>query len=118
MYHCGTAPVLMHIGADMYSAMIVDPKEGWAPAQELILIQSEFYVQPDDDGSGVMIPDVGKLFSGGMLEYVTFNGYVHQYVEPPLKVKAGELVRIFMVNCGPTSGRRSMWSGRSSTRCI
>ena len=105
MYHCGTAPVLMHIGAGMYSAMIVDPKEGWEPAQELILIQSEFYVTPSDDGSGVMVPDAAKLFAGGWMDYVVFNGYAHQYVEHPLKVKAGELVRIFVVNCGP-----NVWS--------
>jgi len=36
LYHCGTPPVLLHIGAGMYGAMIVDPKEGWSPAQELI----------------------------------------------------------------------------------
>ena len=30
MYHCGTPPVLMHIGTGMYGAMIVDPKEGWS----------------------------------------------------------------------------------------
>ncbi len=32
LYHCGTPPVLLHIGAGMYGAMIVDPKEGWSPA--------------------------------------------------------------------------------------
>lgn len=105
MYHCGTAPVLMHIGAGMYSAMIVDPKEGWAPAQELILIQSEFYVTPSKDDPSVMVPDAAKLFAGGTMDYVTFNGYANQYVEYPLKVKAGELVRIFVVNCGP-----NVWS--------
>jgi len=26
MYHCGTPPVLLHIGAGMYGAMIVDPR--------------------------------------------------------------------------------------------
>ena len=44
MYHCGTPPVLMHIGAGMYSGMIVDPKEGWSPAQELVFVQSEYYL--------------------------------------------------------------------------
>ena len=29
MYHCGTPPVLMHIGTGMYGAMIVDPKDGY-----------------------------------------------------------------------------------------
>lgn len=36
----------------------------------------------------------GKFFSGGMLDYVTSNGYVNQHVEHPLKVKASELVRV------------------------
>jgi FtsP/CotA-like multicopper oxidase with cupredoxin domain len=47
MYHCGTPPILMHIGAGMYGAMIVDPEEGWSPAQEFGIVQSEFYLHVD-----------------------------------------------------------------------
>ncbi len=44
IYHCGTAPVLMHIGAGMYGAMIVRPEGGWPTevSQEIVLVQSDF----------------------------------------------------------------------------
>lgn len=103
MYHCGTPPVLMHIGAGMYGAMIVDPKEGWPEAQELVFVQSEFYLT--DGPNGVKTPDFAKLMQYGALDYVVFNGYANQYVEHPIPVKVGEPIRIFVVNAGP-----NIWS--------
>jgi nitrite reductase (NO-forming) len=103
LYHCGTPPVLMHIGTGMYGAMIVDPKEGWSPAQELIFVQSDFYLM--DGGNGVMVPDYTKMLGSGAMDYVVFNGYANQYVENPIKVKAGEPIRLFVVNAGP-----NVWS--------
>lgn len=100
MYHCGTPPVLMHIGAGMYSGIIVDPKEGWAPAQEIGLIQSEFYLNPPVEGETVRLPDYNRMFEQ-KLDYVVFNGHATQYVDEPIKVKAGEPIRIFVVNAGP-----------------
>lgn len=103
MYHCGTPPVLLHIGAGMYGAMIVDPKEGWSPAQELIFVQSEIYLA--DGENGVKVPDITKMFGHGNMDYVVFNGYVNQYVEHPIDVRVGEPIRIFLVNAGP-----NVWS--------
>jgi nitrite reductase (NO-forming) len=101
LYHCGTPPVLMHLGSGMYGAMVVDPKEGWSPAQELILVQSDFYLQ--DGGNGVMVPDYAKMLGNGNMDFVVFNGYANQYVEHPIKVKAGDPIRIFVVNAGPNA---------------
>jgi nitrite reductase (NO-forming) len=103
MYHCGTPPILMHIATGMYGGMIVDPKEGWSPAQEFALVQSEFYTK--DAGNGVMIPDYTKMLGHGAMDRVTFNGYANQYVENPIEVKAGEPIRVFIVNAGP-----NIWS--------
>ncbi len=103
MYHCGTPPVLMHIGAGMYGAMIVDPPGGRPAAQELVLVQSEFYVK--DGANGVMTPDFEKMMQYGALDYCVFNGYANQYVKSPIQVKVGELIRIFVVNAGP-----NIWS--------
>jgi nitrite reductase (NO-forming) len=102
MYHCGTPPVLMHIGAGMYGAWIVDPKGGWPPAQELVFVQSEFYLSGSGD---VRTPDFAKMMQYGVLDYVVFNGYANQYVEQPIAVKVGEPVRLFVVNAGP-----NIWS--------
>ena len=103
MYHCGTPRILMHIGAGMYGAMIVDPKEGWPPAQDLSLVQSDLYLMPGQNG--VMVPDYAKMVGNGTMDYVVFNGHASQYVANPIKVKAGEPVRIFVVNAGP-----NVWS--------
>jgi nitrite reductase (NO-forming) len=104
MYHCGTPPVLLHIGAGMYGAMIVDPADGWPDeAQELCIVQSEFYL--GEGSEGIMVPDSGAMMGSGDMTYVTFNGYVNQYQENPIKVRAGELIRIFVVNAGP-----NIWS--------
>ena len=104
MYHCGTPPVLMHIGAGMYGAMIVDPREGWSPAQELVLVQSDFYLVKDEE-NGVMVPDYSKMLGQGAMDYVTFNGHATQYVAEPIKVRLNEPIRIFVVNAGP-----NVWS--------
>jgi nitrite reductase (NO-forming) len=101
MYHCGTPPVLMHIGAGMYGGMIVDPKEGWSPAQELVLVQGDFYLLPNEDGT--MVPDYTKMLGTGAMDYLTFNGYANQYVANPIKVAVGEAIRIFVVNAGPNA---------------
>ena len=103
MYHCGTPPVLMHIGAGMYGAMIVDPKEGWSPAQELILVQSEYYLV--DGENGVKVPDYQKMATLNFMDHVVFNGHASQYVDNPIPIKVGEPVRIFVVNAGP-----NVWS--------
>jgi nitrite reductase (NO-forming) len=103
MYHCGTPPILMHLAAGMYGAMIVDPKEGWSPAQELVLVQSEYYLM--DGENGVKTTDYEKALGFGPADYVAFNGHAHQYVDNPIKVRAGEPVRIFVVNAGP-----NVWS--------
>lgn len=103
MYHCGTPPVLMHIGMGMYGAMIVDPKEGWSPAQELIFVQSEFYLRPGQ--TDAMEADYTKMLGNGTADYVVFNGYANQYVESPIAVNVGEPIRMFVVNCGP-----NVWS--------
>ncbi|MCA9877613.1 MAG: hypothetical protein KC442_07520, partial [Thermomicrobiales bacterium] len=101
MYHCGTPPVLMHIGAGMYGSMIVDPKERWSPAQELVFVQSDFYLA--DGENGIKVPDYTKMLGHGNMDYVVFNGHANQYVANPIKVKAGEPIRIFVTNAGPNA---------------
>ena len=43
LYHCGTSPVLEHIGMGMYGAIVVEPNGGRRPRRERVLVQSEFY---------------------------------------------------------------------------
>lgn len=99
MYHCGTPPVLLHIGAGMYGAMIVDPKEGWPPAQELVFVQSEFYFERSDEP--VKVPSMNTMMLNSFMDHVVFNGHASQYVDTPIPIRVGEPVRIFLVNAGP-----------------
>lgn len=105
MVHCGTAPVLMHIATGMYFPMIVDPAENmFQPATEVVLLQSEFYVAEGEDG--IWTTDAETLFANTISPtLMAFNGHRSQYVDEPIKVPAGELVRIYLVNMGP-----NIWS--------
>src|SRR3954447_6464068 len=78
MYHCGTAPVLMHIGSGMHGAIIVSPREGLAPAKEFVLVQSEFYL--GDAANGVR-PFYYKKMLSTLPDYVALNGRPSQYVK-------------------------------------
>ena len=93
MYHCGAAPVLMHMADGMYGMAIVDPKGGRPPAREYVLVQSEFY------GSG---GEYAKMLNDSP-DFVVFNGQANRYKTTPLVANAGELVRLFLVNAGPNS---------------
>ena len=93
MYHCGTPPVLMHIGDGMYGAIIVDPKAGRPKAREYVVVQSEFY------GSG---GDYNAMMNNPP-DVVCFNGQAFRYKTTPLKASVGELVRFFVMNAGPSS---------------
>jgi nitrite reductase (NO-forming) len=99
MYHCGAPVVIYHMANGMYGAIIVDPAQGWAPAQEYVLVQSEFYTTQLSDGTYSVDPT--KLDAGNP-DYVVFNGYANQYKTSPIVAKAGERIRIFIVNAGPT----------------
>lgn len=105
MYHCGTPPILMHLGAGMYGAMIVDPKGGWGPAQEVGLVQSEYYLTDDGTGTGTMATDYGKMVGNGTMDLCVFNGYANQYAEHPIAVEVKAPVRAFVMNAGP-----NVWS--------
>jgi nitrite reductase (NO-forming) len=99
MYHCGAPTAIYHIANGMYGAIIVDPAKGWVPAQEYVLVQSEFYTHQLPDGSYTVDPN---SLNNGIPEYVVFNGYANQYKSAPLTAKEGQRIRLFIVNAGPT----------------
>jgi nitrite reductase (NO-forming) len=99
MYHCGTSPAMYHMANGMYGAIIVDPASGWSPAQEYVVVQSEFYTRQSRDGTYSL--DANKMMMV-MPDYVVFNGYSNQYKGAPLQAKAGQKIRIFIVNAGPS----------------
>jgi len=62
-------------------------------------VQSEFYL--GDAASGVRPFDYKKMLAT-MPDFLAFNGRPNQYVEAPIRVKVGDRVRFWVVNCGPT----------------
>jgi nitrite reductase (NO-forming) len=100
MYHCGTAPVAMHIANGMYGAIIVEPRAPRPAAKEFVLVQSEFYLSPNKDGNGNFLLDWNKMMSLSP-DHVVFNGRASQYATHPLEVAPKELVRLYVVNAGP-----------------
>lgn len=100
LYHCGSEPVLLHIANGMYGTLIIDPKGGWGPGQNFVLVQSEFYTQPVPGHPDLLQADLNKMMHG-TADVVTFNGEAMRYIDAPLSVKTDEPVRIFLVNAGP-----------------
>ncbi|MGB2695400.1 MAG: multicopper oxidase domain-containing protein [Dehalococcoidia bacterium] len=104
MYHCGTPTVLHHIGNGMYGAVIVEPQDGYPEHadREFWLVQSEFYLQPTDDGEWT--GDLAKM-KEVRPDFLAWNGTAFQYRDQPLQAKVGERIRFHVVNAGPT-----LWS--------
>ena len=99
MYHCGTAPVLMHIGSGMFGAIIVSPREPLPPAKEFVLVQNEYYLS--DPANGLRASDYQKMLN--MLpDFVAFNGRPSQYIKDPIRVKVGDRVRFWVLSAGPS----------------
>lgn len=99
MYHCGTAPVLMHIGSGMFGAIIVEPRESLPPAKEFVLVQNEYYLA--EVANGMHASDYRKMLTT-MPDTVCFNGRPNQYMTAPIHVKVGDRVRFWVVSAGPS----------------
>ena len=98
MYHCSTAPMALHIASGMYGAVVIDPP-GLAPVdEEYALVQSGIY-----RGAGGDLPTLDQIRTG-VPDYVVFNGYADQYGDAPLTANAGDRVRIWVLDEGPSGG--------------
>ncbi|MFE0965485.1 multicopper oxidase domain-containing protein [Streptomyces fungicidicus] len=98
LYHCSTAPMLQHMGNGMYGAVVIDPPGLKKVDHEYVLVSSELYL--DTPGSTAQ---VAKMTSGTPDAWV-FNGIAAQYAKEPLRVKAGERARFWVIAAGPSDG--------------
>ena len=96
MYHCGTAPVLHHIGNGMYGAVIIDPPNLAPVDHEYVFVQSELYFGPQGKPG-----DLGKM-QREEWDAIVFNGYHNQYVHAPIKAEAGKRYRAWVIDDGPS----------------
>jgi nitrite reductase (NO-forming) len=96
MYHCGTPPVLHHIGNGMYGAIVIDPPDLQPVDHEYLLVQSELYLGPQGEPG-----DLTKMQDEDF-DAVVFNGYVNQYQHAPIRVEPNERIRVWVVDDGPS----------------
>jgi nitrite reductase (NO-forming) len=97
MYHCATEPMVWHLGSGMAGMFVVKPRHLPKVDRELWLVQQEFYLPhtPGDD------PDYDKMLAEKP-DVIAFNGYADQYVKHPIRVRAGERIRMYVLNPGPS----------------
>jgi manganese oxidase len=81
LYHCHTMPLKKHIEKGLYGAFIVDPKEGRPEADEMVMIMNGFDTNFDASN-----------------EVYAVNTVAFHHQRHPLKIRKGELVRIYVVN--------------------
>lgn len=99
MYHCSTMPMSLHIANGMFGAVVIDPPDAPPVDHEFVLVQSEQYRGAQANGVPG-IADSAKI-TAGMPDAVVFNGYPNQYDSTPLAVRAGERVRVWVLDAGP-----------------
>ncbi len=81
LYHCHATPLKKHIHKGLYGAFIIDPPKPRPAARELVMVMNGY--DTDADGGN---------------NFYTVNGRVFYYARYPIKVKKGELVRIYIAN--------------------
>ncbi|HWH15002.1 MAG TPA: multicopper oxidase domain-containing protein [Miltoncostaeaceae bacterium] len=81
LYHCHSFPLAMHIAKGLYGAFIVDPRRGREDAHEMVMVQNAFDTNFD-----------------GANEVYAVNTVAFAYFHTPIRVRRGELVRIYLVN--------------------
>jgi FtsP/CotA-like multicopper oxidase with cupredoxin domain len=81
LYHCHTMPLAEHIAKGLYGAFIIDPKNERPKADELVMVMNGFDTNFDRSN-----------------EVYAVNTVAFDYMHRPVRVKRGELVRIYLVN--------------------
>jgi len=82
LYHCHVGPLAEHIARGMYGTFIVDPPADRPPADEMVMVMHGFNTTFDGEGN--------QLYA--------VNGIPFHYAQEPVRVRRGELVRIYLVN--------------------
>jgi nitrite reductase (NO-forming) len=95
MYHCSTMPMSLHIANGMTGAVVIDPPGLPEVDREYVIVQSEAYL-----GVQGGTADEAKV-AAQQPDLVLFNGYANQYRDRPLTARAGERVRIWVLDAGP-----------------
>ena len=80
-YHCHVMPLEEHILHGLYGVFIVDPKEGRAPADEMVMVLNGF--DTDFDGEN---------------NFYAANTVPFYYQHHPIRIEQDRLIRVYVVN--------------------
>jgi FtsP/CotA-like multicopper oxidase with cupredoxin domain len=81
-YHCHTVPLKRHIHKGLYGAFIVDPRKGGRPpADEMVMMMNAFDTNFDAEN-----------------EVYAVNTVANGYMQDPIRVTVGRLVRVYLIN--------------------
>ena len=107
LYHCGTAPLSLHMTQGMYGAVIIDPANLDPVDHEYVMVQGEAYLHDTgktaSDGNK-LAENSPELIAAGTPTLTMFNGHATQYKAKPLQVKKGERIRVWVMAAGPNLG--------------
>jgi FtsP/CotA-like multicopper oxidase with cupredoxin domain len=81
LYHCHVRPLAEHIAKGLYGAFIVDPADGREEADELVLVMNGFDTNFDR---------ANELYAVNTIPFA--------YMNEPIHVRRGDLVRVYLVN--------------------
>lgn len=81
LYHCHTMPLKRHIAKGLYGTFIVDPATPRPPANEMVMVMNGFDVNFDGEN-----------------EIYAVNTVPFAYQTEPIRIRRGELQRIYLVN--------------------
>jgi nitrite reductase (NO-forming) len=103
LYHCGAPPILMHLAMGQYGVVVVSPRTGFPTDAEVdreyVVVQSEFYLTAVEEGLHMLDFEAA---AAKQPSHVTFNGHTAALTHTPLVANAGERVRLYVHNVGPS----------------
>jgi len=80
-YHCHVMPLEEHISRGLYGMYIVDPKTPRPPADEIVMMMNGYDTDFDAENN-----------------FYTVNGIPYYYMNNPIEIEKGRLVRVYLVN--------------------
>ncbi len=80
-YHCHVMSLKKHIHKGLYGTLIIDPPQGRKPALEMVMVMNAFDTTFDNKN-----------------EVYAVNTVAFHYARHPIKVKAGKLIRVYLIN--------------------
>jgi len=81
LYHCHAVPLKRHLHKGLYGVFLVDPRTPRPPADELVMVMNGFDTNFDSDN-----------------EVYAVNTVANHFMNAPIRVQVGALVRIYLVN--------------------